>query len=101
MISHGPVSLYESEIGKFIRVHRKDQKLSQSDLAVRAGLSLSAIKALEKGSGSTLSTLISTFKALNLQNNISLLLAQTPTISPMAMLLERQAAEAKKLAARK
>ncbi|WP_315974221.1 helix-turn-helix domain-containing protein [Stenotrophomonas maltophilia] len=72
-------------LGKRIRARRLLANVSQAALADKAGISRRALVQLESGQGSTVHTLISTLKALGLEQQLDLL-APVPTVSPMAML---------------
>ncbi|MDE3009136.1 MAG: helix-turn-helix transcriptional regulator [Acidobacteriota bacterium] len=82
----------ERQVGSAVRELRRRQRLSQVDLARRAGVSLSALRGLEVGAGSSLATLARVVHALERDEWWTSLVPATPTISPMAMLRERQAA---------
>lgn len=62
--------------------------LTQQELADRANVSRSAIKALESGAGSTLSTFIGVVRALDLDETLDQIFATASTISPLAMIKE-------------
>jgi len=53
-------------LGSFIKSHRLEQNISQTDLASRAGISRSTLSLLERGENVALSTLIQAMRALNL-----------------------------------
>lgn len=55
-----------AEIGARLRAVRIRQRLEQKELASAANVSISAIKNLEGGKGSTLTSLIHVLRALNL-----------------------------------
>ena len=80
---------WESELGQRLRAVRKRAQLSQAGLAERANISLSAVKALEAGHGSSLKTFISVVRALNLDTGLVRVFALTSTVSPVAMLRAR------------
>lgn len=60
------------EVGAQIREVREGQKLTRSQLAARAGLSFWTVDGLEKGAGSSLSTLWRACDALELEPFIEL-----------------------------
>lgn len=72
-------------LGKRIRARRLLANVSQAALADKAGISRRALVQLESGQGSTVHTLISTLKALGLEQQLTFLVP-VPTVSPMAML---------------
>jgi len=80
---------WESELGQRLRATRKRARLSQAGLAARANVSLSAVKSLEAGRGSSLKTFISVVRALNLDTGLDRVFAVTSTVSPVAMLQGR------------
>ena len=60
-----------AELGERLRRQRLDRDWTQQDLAVRAGVALSAIKHLEAGGNATLRTLVKTAQALSLAQDLS------------------------------
>ena len=84
---------WEREIGLRLRLARKHANLTQAELAKRANLSLSALRALETGAGSSLSTLIRAMRALGLADNLNTMLAATASVSPMRSLTAKIKAE--------
>ncbi|MDR0817885.1 MAG: helix-turn-helix domain-containing protein [Clostridiales Family XIII bacterium] len=56
---------YEKEIGKTIRQVRIHKGYSLEDVAAKANLSPNSVRALELGSGSSLSTMIRVLKVLD------------------------------------
>ncbi|WP_308307952.1 helix-turn-helix transcriptional regulator [Stenotrophomonas sp. Sm6012] len=87
-MSHMPIQSPEEiaeALGRRIRARRLLANVSQASLADKAGISRRALVQLESGQGSTVHTLISTLKALGLEEQLTLLVP-VPTVSPMAML---------------
>jgi DNA-binding XRE family transcriptional regulator len=87
-MSHMPIQSPEEiaeALGKRIRARRLLANVSQAALADKAGISRRALVQLESGQGSTVHTLISTLKALGLEQQLTFLVP-VPTVSPMAML---------------
>lgn len=87
-MSHMPIQSPEEiaeALGKRIRARRLLANVSQAALADKAGISRRALVRLESGQGSTVHTLISTLKALGLEEQLTFLVP-VPTVSPMAML---------------
>jgi len=80
---------WEIELGQRVRSSRKRSRLSQQSLATRANVSLSAVKSLEAGKGSTLRTFVRVIRALNLDAGLDRIFATTATVSPVAMLQAR------------
>ena len=77
----------QTEIGARTRAQRLAQRLSQSETASRAGVSLRALQRLEMGKGSTLQIFIRTTKALGLD---VLDVVPTADIQPMDLLRRRR-----------
>lgn len=80
------ISEWEHEFGTRVRSARRQQGYTQAQLAERANVSVSALKRLESGTGSTLSTLISVVRALEMTAELDAFLSAANTVSPMAML---------------
>jgi len=76
-------------LGERLQRLRLDNRLTQSEVASKAGLSLRALQKLEAGEGSTVETFLRFLKAVGQIQAIELL-APTPTVSPMAMLASRR-----------
>ena len=74
----------ESAIGENIKSLRLQKNLTQDSLAARAGVSLSALRHLESGSGANLTTLISIARALDKQDWL-LGIAPRVTLNPLHM----------------
>ncbi len=72
----------EAEVGQQIKSLRLKQNIDQATLAARAGCSLSALKNLESGNGSTLRTLIPVVRALGREDWLRNV-APMATISPL------------------
>lgn len=73
------------ELGLRLQRLRIQRDLEQKELASRSGVSLRTLRALERGEGSSVLTLLRVLKALDALEGIALLAPQ-PTISPMALL---------------
>lgn len=73
------------EVGSRIRALRIDRRMEQADLVARAGVSIKALRSLEKGRGSTLETFLRVLKALDALDGLDALAAR-PTVNPLAML---------------
>lgn len=76
-------NLILSKIGESIRRQRLDRNISQKELAVFAGVSVSSVAALEKGESVSLKTLIPLLRALNSLHLLSEFLKESE-ISPIA-----------------
>lgn len=83
MISN-TIEEFEAGVGEQIKSLRLKQNIDRATLASRAGCSISALKNLEYGSGSTLRTLIAVVRALNREDWLRNV-APVVTISPLNM----------------
>jgi transcriptional regulator with XRE-family HTH domain len=72
----------ESELGGRLRALRLDRNLEQTTLAERAGVSVTALKRLESGRGSTIHTLIGILRALGREDWLETI-APLATINPL------------------
>lgn len=75
---------FEADVGEQIKSLRLKQNIDRATLALRAGCSVSALKNLEYGTGSTLRTLIAVVRALNREDWLRHV-APITTISPLSM----------------
>ncbi|MEM1084198.1 MAG: helix-turn-helix transcriptional regulator [Verrucomicrobiota bacterium] len=80
-----PISEMEKELGKRLKRRRLELNLSQTELAERSGLSRRTITGIERGEGSTLSTLLAVLRALYSLEVLDHFLPDTG-ISPIALL---------------
>lgn len=86
-------------LGQRIRVQRLAQGLPQQELALMAGLSLGALRTLERSGGCTLETWVRTVQALGLVEELyPLFTPQQPSIAQME---RAQAASQRKRAPRR
>ena len=81
---------WEVELGKGVRRLRIRQNRTQRDLAESANISLSALKNLEMGGGSSTRTLILVVRALDRSEWLTSLVPAEPSVSPMKLLRERK-----------
>ena len=64
------LQLYYDELAKNMRIERAKRKISQQNLARKAGVSLDTVNLIERGAGNpTLFTIISIAKALDVDLN--------------------------------
>ena len=77
---------WEAELGQRIRATRKQQRLTQQELADRSNVSRSAIKYIEAGHGSSLATFLNVARALGLDKSLEQIFTTVSTISPLALL---------------
>ena len=75
----------QRELGEAFRRIRISRRLTQKELAEKAGVVPRSIIKLERGAGSTVETMVRALNALGAAEAISLL-APVPQISPMALL---------------
>jgi transcriptional regulator with XRE-family HTH domain len=75
---------FETDVGEQIKSLRLKQNIDRATLALRAGCSVSALKNLEYGTGSTLRTLIAVVRALGREDWLRNV-APMATISPLSM----------------
>ncbi len=62
---HQTVEEMEAALGASLKALRLDRNIDQQTVAARGGISLSALKNLENGNGSTVRTLVATLRALD------------------------------------
>jgi transcriptional regulator with XRE-family HTH domain len=79
----------EAGIGERLRALRLSRDLDQVGLAARAGVSVSALKSLEGGRGSTVHTLVRVARALGREDWFATI-APVATVSPLTMLRRAQ-----------
>ena len=82
--AYTPLADLEAELGGKLRLLRLDRNLEQATVAERAGVSLSSLKRLELGRGSTTHTLISVLRALGREDWLNTV-APVATINPLTM----------------
>lgn len=81
---------WEKQLGEAIRGLRIQQKITQQELAKLANISLTGLRNLETGRGSTLRSFILVIRALEQTNWLQELTPQVRPISPMELLRERK-----------
>lgn len=64
MTPHQTVEEMEASLGANLKALRLDMNIDQQTVAAQAGISISALKNLENGKGSTVRSLVSTLRAL-------------------------------------
>jgi transcriptional regulator with XRE-family HTH domain len=87
-----PVS-WEQRLGAEVRSLRQSLELTQAELSERADVSTSAVKYLEAGKGSSLTTFTRVAHALGRDEWLSSFSPPEATISPMALLRAKRDAE--------
>jgi transcriptional regulator with XRE-family HTH domain len=83
------VDQMEERLGQNIRATRIAQDLSQRELADRANVSLGAVKSLEKGSGSTITTFIKVVRALGQPSWIDAITPPARAFNPLDLIDDR------------
>lgn len=73
------------ELGSRISQYRLNRNLTQAQLAQEAGVSLSTVSRMEAGSSSQISNLVRVLRALDLVENLDLLIP-APAVSPIQQL---------------
>ncbi len=76
----------EERLGQNIRATRIARDLSQRELADRANVSLGAVRTLETGRGSTVTTLVKVLRALDRQDWVDALVPPSPAFNPLDLL---------------
>lgn len=76
----------EERLGQHLRATRIAQDLTQAELADRANVSLGAVKSLENGRGSTITTFVKVVRALDQQSWIDALRPPSRAFNPLDLL---------------
>ena len=82
-------SEWQKHLGMEVRRLRVARGITQDELAQRANISISTIRYLEAGKGSSLASLIRVAKVLDRTSWLASFAPPTPSISPIEMLRER------------
>jgi len=77
------------EIGARLKKQRINKKMTQQQLAEKAGVSLFTIAQIERGKSVSLSMLVAVLRVLRLLDNLDLLLPESK-ISPVALMKQQQ-----------
>jgi len=74
------------ELGDRLRNCRLQRRLEQTELAERAGISDRTVRALEKGTGSSVDSLLRVMKALGILEGLDALVPPGPSVDPLLLL---------------
>lgn len=74
-----------AEMGKRLKEYRLHKNFTQSELAVKTGISVLSVQNLEKGRSVSLSTFISVLRMLKILGNVETLIPELP-VSPVELL---------------
>ena len=88
MESNLTISALEALLGQHCRNLRLQKNLSRDEIALKAGISKTAIRNLESGAGATTKTLIAVLRALDKADWLNSL-APAVTINPLRMVREK------------
>ena len=80
----------ERQLGRHVRERRLAARLTQVELADRANVSLGALKHLESGAGSTITTLVKVLRALGADEWLATLAPPPAPFDPLVLLEQRQ-----------
>ena len=80
---------WEAFVGAQFRALRIRANLTQGELSARSGLSIGAVKKLEQGTGSSLSSLVKILRVLKRTDWLSAL-APPVSVSPLQMLQDKR-----------
>src|ERR1700686_681145 len=83
-------SEWEKRLGTDVRGVRLAQRLTQAEVAERSNVPLAGVKYIGGGKGSSLSTLIRVARTLGRTDWLTSFAPAEPSVSPVAMLRERQ-----------
>lgn len=79
------------KVGEFVKYHRINQNLTQSELSTNAGLSRSTLSLLERGESVNFLTLVQVLRTLNQLHALASFFEE-PQVSPMQLAKENQKA---------
>jgi transcriptional regulator with XRE-family HTH domain len=86
----------EATLGRNVRALRIAKRLTQSEVARRANVSLGALQHLERAEGATVATLVKVLRALDAQGWLNTLAPAPPQFSPLAVLADTKAQRARR-----
>ncbi|NLT03178.1 MAG: helix-turn-helix transcriptional regulator [Bacteroidales bacterium] len=73
-----------AEMGKRLKTIRSSRRLTQGELAERAGVSVFTVSQIESGKNTSVATLLALLRVLKLLENVETLLPEQPT-SPLSV----------------
>ena len=76
MLEHRTIKTVKSDIGILIRLLRKQEKLTQEELAEKLGLSRMTIKNIESGQNATLETFFKILRHFDVLDNFASLIEE-------------------------
>lgn len=78
------------ELGDRLRICRLKRRFEQTELAERAGISDRTVRALEKGTGSSVESLLRVMKALGILEGLDAMVPPGPSIDPLQLLKRKE-----------
>jgi len=89
MWSEYPEKELQSQVGEQLRLHRKNRRMTQPELAERAGIGLATLVRLENTGQANLSNVLRVMRALRLPDRMEDAL-QLPAASPLEQLRRQE-----------
>lgn len=86
----------ERTLGRNVRARRISADLTQEQVARRANISVGAVKGLEAGRGTNVSTLLAVSRVLGVTDWVDRLAPPPPQFSPLEMLAQQRKAGARR-----
>ena len=74
------------ELGERLRNCRLRRRMEQTELAERAGVSDRTVRGLEKGTGSSVDSLLRVMKALGILEGLNAMVPPEPSVDPLTLL---------------
>jgi len=90
------VQTLERTLGRNLRARRIEADLTQEQLARRANISVGAVKGLEAGRGTNVSTLLAVSRVLGVSDWVDRLAPPHPQFSPLDLLAQQRKAAARR-----
>ena len=89
MWSEFPEKILQTHVGDQIRLHRKNRRMTQTELADKAGIGIATLVRLEKTGQANLSNFLRVLRALRLLYRLEDAL-KLPVVSPLEQLRKQQ-----------